>query len=157
MHNMTDESTTHGATASFNPTDVSLDDLPLDRRHFIAALGALGIASTGIAQGRHDTDDQNQGSGASDVDVKIGTISHDSPGAADDGTWNTFEVNQQTVEFDEPFDEPPVVFIGSAAYTSIGLFRAIDVTEDGFESRWMVYRSTSFAAPDAQWVAVGHS
>lgn len=143
-------------TATIDPTAESGHGLPLERRHVIAsALAAVGLAGVGTAQARHESG--NQGQGQSDIDVKTGIVSHESPGAAEDGTWNTFEVDQQTVEFEEAFEAPPVVFVGSTSYTSIGLFRAIDVTEEGFESRWMVYRSESFAAPDAQWVAVGQS
>ncbi len=149
-HPPTDE--THSSTATID----SFSHLPLERRHVIAsALAAVGLGAMGSAQARHDGD--NQGHGQDGIDVKTGTVSHESPGAADDGTWNTVEVDQQSVSFEEPFETPPVVFIGSTSYTSIGLFRAIDVTEEGFDSRWMVYRSTSFAAPDAQWVAIGQS
>ncbi|MDJ1434162.1 hypothetical protein [Halostagnicola sp. A-GB9-2] len=149
-------------TSAIAPTAESGFGLPLERRHVIAsALAALGIASVGSAQARHGNNGQGngqgQGRGQGDIDVKRGIVSHESPGAADDGTWNTYEVDQQSVNFEDSFEAPPIVFIGSTSYTTIGIFRAIDVTEHGFESRWMVYQSNSFAAPDAQWVAVGLS
>jgi hypothetical protein len=158
MTNNTDSPTdeTHSPTGTIDPTGNPITQLPIERRHVIAsALAAVGLGAMGTVQARHNSD--NQGHGQSGIDVKTGIVSHDSPGPADDGTWNTFEVDQQSVAFEDPFEAPPVVFIGSTSYTSIGLFRAIDVTEEGFESRWMVYQSSSFAAPDAQWVAIGQS
>lgn len=157
-----------GAVDPSAPTADAESTVPLERRHVIASvLATLGFGAMGSAQASPDSDDWGRGWGRGrghgdgrhdiDVEIKTGIVDHDSPGAAEDGTWNTFEVDRQSVAFDEPFESPPVVLIGSTSYTSIGLFRAIDVTEAGFESRWMVYRSTSFAAPDAQWVAVGRS
>ncbi|APX97820.1 hypothetical protein [Natronorubrum daqingense] len=158
------------STAAVDPTSDSGIGLALERRHVIAStLAAVGLAGANTAQARHENNGQGngngqghgggngQGQGQSDIDVKTGHVSHESPGAADDGSWNTSEVDQQSVEFEESFEAPPVVFIGAADYTTIGMFRAIEVTEDGFESRWMVYQSESFAPPDAQWVAVGQS
>ncbi|SEH13383.1 hypothetical protein SAMN04487967_1336 [Natronorubrum sediminis] len=153
-------SSAQSSSGAIDPTSDSGLGLALERRHVIAStLAAVGLAGAGTAQARHETSDQDneQGQGQGDIDVKTGHISHESPGAADDGTWNTYEVDQQTVEFEQSFEAPPVVFIGAADYTTIGMFRAIDVTESGFESRWMVYQSESFAPPDAQWVAVGQS
>ena len=157
-------------TAAIDPTSDSGLGLALERRHVIAStLAAIGLAGAGTAQARHENNGngngQGQGNGGgnghgqgqSDIDVKTGHVSHESPGAPEDGTWNTYEVDQQSVEFEDSFEAPPVVFIGAADYTTIGMFRAVDVTEDGFESRWMVYQSESFAPPDAQWVAVGQS
>lgn len=98
---------------------------------------------------RNDTDTE------STVDhVEFGTVEHEDPGAPNDGTWDTFEVDQQEVAFDWGFETPPTVIVEPDEETSVGVHRAIDVSTTGFGSRWFVYDEESDAV-DAQWAAFG--
>ncbi|GAB7017173.1 hypothetical protein [Halostagnicola bangensis] len=89
--------------------------------------------------------------------VEYGTVEHADLGSASDDMWGTYMIDSASVAFDWGFEKPPAVVVEPAEETSAGFHRAINVSATGFETRWMVYQSNSFAAPDAQWVAVGPS
>lgn len=86
--------------------------------------------------------------------VQTGSFSHDDPGTAADGTWDSWTTDQQTVSFDTEFGETPTV-VASLEATKGAQVEVRNVSTTGFRSDLIWYRSDASTGRTVYWVAVG--
>jgi hypothetical protein len=86
--------------------------------------------------------------------IERGTVTHSDPGAPSDGSWNSNELDSQSVSFANAFSTAPDVVI-SADRVDTGTVGVKNISTTGFDSVYRQMASAFTGAPTVSWLALG--
>lgn len=114
-----------------------------------------GTTDHGQLSGLSDDDHAQYLLGQSDnVREEHGQVSHNDPGTATDGTWDTLTNDTQSVTYGTAFGSSPTV-VAEAVNVNQGTESINNVSTTGHDMLFFNYRSGASVGPTSNWIAVG--